>query len=156
MTREETIKMLSILKAAYPNSYRGMTKDEANGTITVWSMQFANIPANIMMIAINKLISTNPFPPAISEVKNKLRDLYYEAKEMLTEHKYATEGIKISNNPDEAPMYIGNALDEKSLKVVNDIIAVTENMRLSNNNETKLSEMLTYNNNYYLEEKNGK
>ena len=33
MTREETVKILAILKAAYPNSYKGMTKEEANATI---------------------------------------------------------------------------------------------------------------------------
>lgn len=83
MTREEAIKVLAILKAAYPNSYRNMTKDEASGTVAVWSMQFANIPADVVMIAINKLISTSPFPPAISEVKKKIGGLYWESWEML-------------------------------------------------------------------------
>lgn len=71
MTRDETIKMLAILKAAYPNSYKGMTKDEANGMIAVWTMQFADMPADIVLMALNKLISTSQFPPAISEVKRK-------------------------------------------------------------------------------------
>lgn len=87
MTREETIKILAILKAAYPNSYKNMTKEEASGTVTVWTMQFANIPAEVVMLAINKLISTSPFPPAICEVKEKLGGLYWEAWEALEEHK---------------------------------------------------------------------
>lgn len=87
MTREETIKILAILKAAYPNSYKNMTKEEASGTVTVWAMQFARIPAEIVMIAVNKLISTSPFPPAICEVKNKISGLYWESYEVLTEHK---------------------------------------------------------------------
>ena len=59
MTREEAIKVLAILKAAYPNSYRGMTKEEAHGTVAVWAAQFASMPASVVMIAINKKISKN-------------------------------------------------------------------------------------------------
>ena len=87
MTREETIKILAILKAAYPNSYKNMTKEEASGTVTVWAMQFANTPAEIVMIAVNKLISTSPFPPAICEVKKKISGLYWESWEALRMNK---------------------------------------------------------------------
>lgn len=87
MTRDETIKLLAILKAAYPNSYRGMTKDEANGTVNVWATQFASMPAHVVMVAVNKLISTNTFPPSIGEVKEKIRGLYWEVWGMLREHE---------------------------------------------------------------------
>ena len=87
MTREETIQVLAILKAAYPNSYKNMTKDEASGTVMIWSVQFAEIPAKVMLIAINKWISTNPFPPAISELKKKVESLYWEAWEILEVNK---------------------------------------------------------------------
>ena len=156
MTREETIKLLSILKAAYPNSYKGMTKEEASGTIAVWSMQFADIPANIMLIAVNKLISTSPFPPAISEVREKLRGLYYEATNMLSEHEYATKGFKIcDNDPDEEPTFFGNPLDDRTLAVVKDIIRVTSTLRGNNRNETRLSDMLTQGSGRYYLETNG-
>ena len=83
MTREETIKVLAILKAADPNSYKNMSKEEANGTVAVWAMQFATYPAELVMIAINKLISSSPFPPAICEVKDKIGGMYWEMWEML-------------------------------------------------------------------------
>lgn len=79
MTKDETIKVLAIMKAAYPNSYKGMTRDEANGTVMVWATQFAETPVDVVMIAINKLISTNTFPPSIHEVKAKIKGLYWEA-----------------------------------------------------------------------------
>ena len=87
MTREETIKILAILKAAYPNSYRNMSKEEASGTVAVWAMQFAQFPAEVVMIAINKLISSSPFPPAICEVKDKIRGMYWEVWGILTQDK---------------------------------------------------------------------
>lgn len=87
MKREETIKILAILKAAYPNSYRNMSKEEANGTVAVWTMQFANFPAEVVMLAVNKLISSSPFPPAICEVKDKIRGMYWEVWGILAEDK---------------------------------------------------------------------
>lgn len=135
MTREETTAILSILKAAYPNAYKGLTRKEANGMISVWQMQFADISMNIILMAVNKYISTNSFAPAVSDIKNKLRDLYYEAQEMLIEHNNAL------NNG------IGTVLDNKSIFLINKIIEETEYVRY-NNNEMTLFEMLTNNNNY--------
>ena len=100
MTREETIKILAILKAAYPNSYRNMSKDEANGTVVVWQTQFASIPAEMVLIAVNKLISTSPFPPAICEVKDRIRGLYWEVWEILEKHR---QNKNLS--PDQEAMY---------------------------------------------------
>ena len=83
MTKEETLTILAILKAAYPNSYSGMTKREAAGTVAVWASQFADVSCDIVLMAVQKLISTNKYPPTISEVKNKLGTLAWEAYEAL-------------------------------------------------------------------------
>ena len=79
MTREDTIKVMSILKAAYPNFYKNMTRDEAMGAINVWAMQLRDIPCDIVMMAVNKIIATSKWPPAIAEVREKIKDMYYEA-----------------------------------------------------------------------------
>ena len=84
MTKKEALQILAILKAAYPSSYNGMTKEEATGTVAVWCMQFADIPAEIVMMAIHKLIATHKFPPSISEVKEKIGSIHWEAYEALT------------------------------------------------------------------------
>lgn len=84
MTQKEALQILAILKAAYPNSYNGMTKEEATGTVAVWCTQFADLPADIVMMAVHKLISTNKFPPAISEVKDRISKLHWEAYEAIT------------------------------------------------------------------------
>ena len=85
MTREETVQVLALLKAAYPNAYKGMTRQEGNGVIAVWSAQFSNVPVEVVLLSINKLISTNTFPPSISEVKAKFKDLYWECFGVLAE-----------------------------------------------------------------------
>ena len=83
MTNDETMMVLAILKAAYPSSYNNMTKREANGTVMVWAMQFAEMPVDIVLMAVQKLISTNKFPPAVSEVKKKIQSLHWEAYEAM-------------------------------------------------------------------------
>jgi hypothetical protein len=83
MTQKEATQILAILKAAYPNSYRGMTKEEAIGTVNVWAVQFAKMPADIVLLAVNKCIATSQFPPAPSEVKKKFQSLHWEALEAL-------------------------------------------------------------------------
>lgn len=132
MTREETIKILAILKAAYPNSYKNMTKEEANGTVAIWSMQFADIPAEIVMIAINKLISTSPFPPAICEVKNKIGGLYWESWGILNEHKTY------------------NTLTAEQEKLYQKIFEMAEAIRNQTNKEPSLKELTQGKNNQFL------
>lgn len=93
MTKDETLRVLAILKAAYPESYNGLTKREANGTVAVWSLQFADVPVDIVLMAIQKLISTNKFPPKVSEVKDKIGSIHYEAYEQL----YSSVGELLSD-----------------------------------------------------------
>ena len=86
MTKKEALQILAILKAAYPSSYNGMTKEEATGTVAVWCMQFADMPVEIVMMAVHKLISTNKFPPSVAEVKDKIQNIHWEAYDALTDH----------------------------------------------------------------------
>lgn len=132
MTREETIKILAILKAAYPNSYKNMTKEEANGTVTVWSMQFANIPAEMVMLAINRLISTSPFPPAICEVRDKISRFYWEAWEALN----VNQTLK-TLTPEQVAMY-------------NKVLKIADTIRNNEETEFSLKEMIEGENRQFL------
>ena len=134
MTREETIQILAILKAAYPNSYKNMTKDEASGTVMIWSVQCANIPANIVLLAINKWISSNPFPPAISELKKKIADLYWESWQLLENNKRRKN------------------LTPEQVKEYEQIYEVAESLRNRRNYEPTLNELTSGNSRLYLPE----
>ena len=84
MTPKEATQVLAILKAAYPNSYKGMTPEEATGTVNVWAIQFRDVSVDIVLMAVNKLIGSNKFPPAISDVKEKICSLHWEAYEVVS------------------------------------------------------------------------
>lgn len=143
MTRQEALKILSILKAAYPNSYRGMSKEEASGTANIWAAQFAKFPYDVVAIAINKIISTNTFPPSIGEVKAKIRSLYYEAKGELP---YQHGGLYVTNTQE---------IDSKKLMLLKKIIEITEPMQTCQQIEPSLNEMLNQYDKYLTDGDNG-
>ena len=142
MTKEDALKVLAILKAAYPNSYRNITREDASATATVWASQFAQMPARVVMIAVNKWISTNPFPPSINEVKEKIRGLYWECWGMLDEHKTATVGRRMTDDPNEEPVKFGTPLPENVVAQLEEIMAIVEPMRTKSKLEPTLGELL--------------
>ena len=110
MNKKESAQILAILKASYPNFYKNLTAEEAQGTITVWSMQFADMPAEIVLMALNKVISTSQYPPTIAEVKKKITAIHWEAYDYISlsptdneQYQYykriyeATEGYKFAS-----------------------------------------------------------
>lgn len=124
MTREETIKVLAILKAAYPNAYKGMTREEAQGTVSVWAMQFASFPVEVVLLAVNKIISSSTFPPAISEVKDKMRGMYWELWAILHDHER------------------GNALSAEEVQRYRMMFEAIEPLRSSTQNEPAISDIM--------------
>ena len=132
MTREETIKVLAILKAAYPNAYKGMTREEAQGTVTVWSMQFAVFPVEVVLLAVNKIIASSTFAPSISEVKEKMRGMYWELWGILKENET-----------------VHNLTDVQETQYLRMLSAI-EPLRASYNNEPAISDILGAYNQLYL------
>lgn len=87
MSKDETVKILAVLKAAYPNFYKNISSQDATGVINLWTLQFKSVPVDIVYLAVTKLIATNTFPPSISEVKKKLASMHYEAlSNLITEN----------------------------------------------------------------------
>lgn len=82
MTKGDAMKVLAILQAAYQ---KNMTKEQARGTVAIWCMQFADIPLDVMLMAVNKHISTSEFFPKPSEIKKKLEAIYWEAYDAITQ-----------------------------------------------------------------------
>ena len=125
MTKKEAVQILAVLKAAYPNFYKDMTAAEAQGTVSVWSMQFADISAEIVLMALNKVISTSKYPPTIAEVKEKFSGIHWEAYEMLHRHR----NVK--------------PLSDEEFARYKRIYELTQSYKFSKNAEPSISTMLT-------------
>lgn len=74
MTRDDTLDLLSVLKAAYPNFYRDMTRNDANHVIDLWSEMFKDDPAELVALAVKAHIATDKkgFPPHIGAIKDAI------------------------------------------------------------------------------------
>ena len=130
MNKKETVQILAILKAAYPNFYKDMTTEEAQGTISVWALQFADMPADIVLMALNKAISTSKFPPTIAEIKEKMKSIYWEAYDKIN------------------PMFDNSPLSEEEEKMYSRIFKITERYKYDKGIEPPISQMLGGGNNY--------
>jgi hypothetical protein len=85
MSREETVKVLAVLRAAYPNFYKGMSKDDLVAIVNLWHTMFAADSYEAVSAAVLALIASkaNSFPPVIGEIRQKMSDL--EQGNSLTE-----------------------------------------------------------------------
>lgn len=71
MTREETLAIMSVLKAAYPSFYKDMRRNEAEGIVELWASMFVDEPATVVAAAVKAHIATDAkgFPPTIGAIK---------------------------------------------------------------------------------------
>ena len=90
MTREDTIKILSVLRGAYPAFYRDITKQEAESTIALWGSMFEEEPYELVGAAVKAFISADAkgFPPAIGQIKERIRQIT-QPEEMTEQEAWA-------------------------------------------------------------------
>lgn len=98
MNSTEALIILATLKAAYPDSYKYVNKDEAAAIANVWAKHFFDIPFDLVELAADKWVHIKEKPPTISELRKQIGSLYWEAKEELDKHrKYmhlSADGVK--------------------------------------------------------------
>ena len=77
MNREETLAIMSVLKAAYPSYYRGMTRREAEQVVGLWQELFRDDQAQAVALAVKQYIAQDSkgFPPHIGAIKQAIKDL---------------------------------------------------------------------------------
>ncbi len=77
MDKPETLKILAILRIAYPNFYRTMDADEYNDTVLLWCDLFKDDSFTLVSAAVKTLIVTDEkgYPPHIGAVKTTMAKL---------------------------------------------------------------------------------
>lgn len=77
MTRDETRKILAVLRTAYPNFYRNVSDKEATDTVNLWASMFADDNPSLVAAAVKSIIvaSNREFPPNIGTIKEQMRKL---------------------------------------------------------------------------------
>ena len=85
MTYDETLSIMSVLKAAYPNYYKDMRRSDADAVVSLWVEMFKDDPVEIVAVAVKAHIATDKkgFPPHIGAIKEAIVKL--KTSEEMTE-----------------------------------------------------------------------
>ena len=87
MNKQEAVKLLALVKVAYPTAYRDVDEVTKKATVSMWQMSFPDVPYPIMEQAFNHFRMVSKFPPTVAEMVEELRHIYYEATECALIHK---------------------------------------------------------------------
>lgn len=81
MTRQDTLMLMSLLRAAYPQYYAKQGVDDAKAAVNLWHMMFQDDDAQLVSAAVKAFISTDTkgFPPVVGQIKAKLDMIMREA-----------------------------------------------------------------------------
>lgn len=81
MDRQQTMIILSVLKAAYPHAFQNMRKKDGEAMLNLWATMFTDESYEEVNAAIGALISTRTvgYSPTIGEVKEQIRRLHHHA-----------------------------------------------------------------------------
>ena len=77
MTEQETLQVLRLLQAAYPQYYKNLSKNKADEVLNLWSSMFAEDEVKPVLLAIKTYIAsdTTGFPPPIGKIKETMHFL---------------------------------------------------------------------------------
>ena len=81
MNREESIKLLALIKVAYPTAYKDMDKETKLATVNMWQTTFSSVPYAVMEMAFNRFRMASKFPPTVADMAEELVNVHYQALE---------------------------------------------------------------------------
>lgn len=98
MTYDETLAIMSVLKAAYPSYYRDMNRKDAEGIVSLWTAMFSDEPAELVAAAVKAHIASDAkgFPPHIGAIKSAIQKIT-QPKEMTEAEAWALVSKAIKN-----------------------------------------------------------
>ena len=81
MNREEAIKLLALIKVAYPTAFKDMDNASKQATVNMWHSTFSQTPYSIMEMAFNGFRMQSKYPPTVAEMCDELKHLHWQAVE---------------------------------------------------------------------------
>lgn len=105
MTKEDTIKLVSIITVAYPNFDKFKDEKHIRGMVNLWASLFCDDDSHIVALAVKQHIATSKWPPAVAEIREIMADIQHPyllwpdqaweavAKVLLTEGEYGGDNV---------------------------------------------------------------
>lgn len=75
MDRSETLKIMAVLRGAYPQFYRNIGRTEAEDTVNLWKDIFSSYEYTLVSAAVKSFIEADEkgFPPVPGQIAEKIR-----------------------------------------------------------------------------------
>ena len=98
MERKDVLQIMAVLRGAYPQFYRDVSRAEAEDTVNLWSDMFSGDDVALVAAAVKSVIESDEkgFPPTIGQVKAKMRLLTGKA-ETTEQEAWNTVAAAIKN-----------------------------------------------------------
>lgn len=88
MNKQEAIKLLALIKVAYPTAYKDMDQASKQATVNMWAGSFPDVPYPIMEQAFNHFRMVSKFPPTVAEMVEELKHIHFQATEAAFMNKF--------------------------------------------------------------------
>lgn len=77
MSRSDVLKIMAVLRGAFPQFYRNISRNEAEDTVSLWEDMFRDDDFVIVAAAVKAYIEADEsgFPPTIGHIKGKVRSI---------------------------------------------------------------------------------
>lgn len=98
MDRSDVLKIMAVLRGAYPQFYRNISRSEAEDTVNLWLDMFRQDDPQLVAAAVKSVIEGDEkgFPPTIGQVKAKMR-LLTDSDEMTEAEAWGLVSKAIRN-----------------------------------------------------------
>ncbi len=75
MTKQEAMGVLAVIRAAYPEFYRNISRQDANDAVDLWASLFAEDDPHLVAEAVKAFIAADErgYPPVPGQIKAKMR-----------------------------------------------------------------------------------
>ena len=117
MNREETLVIMSVLKAAYPSYYKGLNRKDADAVVDLWTEMFKDEPAQVVAVAVKAHIASDSkgFPPHIGAIKDAIAKLKQpDQMTALEAWEHVRKAMRGASMSPSSCMYIGGKTDGKT------------------------------------------
>jgi len=102
MTKKETVKLLSVITAAFSN----MQVTEA--AVSIWHELLGDLELNTVLVATKKLILESPYPPTIADIRKRV-------VEIITHPRDEIDAAEAWGEVKNAVRYFGHHNEVKAL-----------------------------------------
>lgn len=85
MNRDETIKLLTLVKLSYPMWSKDLKDTDARAMVMLWGDMLGEYEFDIVQAALKSLLATNKWPPSIAEIIEKAQFINSGGRQELSE-----------------------------------------------------------------------